>query len=1003
MIPALERGADVGEAPSDFLRAVRAAGFSGEISDSAADRVVLSTDNSIYQVAPDAILFPRSQADLCVIARALSSDEFRDIVVRPRGGGTGTTGASLGPGVSVDLSRFMNRIIEINPAEGWAQVEAGVVKDQLNAALAPHGLFFAPELSPSNRATIGGMIATDACGQGSVIYGKTSNHVLELDIVLSDGTPWTSRPMNDAALAGIVARDDLVGAVHRTADGIARDHADLIRERFPPLNRSLTGYDLAHVRRADGSFDLNAVLCGSEGTLAFIAGATLNVLRVPRASVLVAIRYRDFIAALRDARTLMEFAPASIETVDDMVVGLARGDNIWTSVGRYFPEDARDPLRAINLVEFRGDDEDATLRAVDAMTALLDAQDGPAAPRLGYSIATGVGVTQIWEMRKRAVGLLGNGAGRARPVPFIEDCAVPPERLADFVGELREMLDRHGLQYGMYGHVDAGVMHCRPALDLVDPAQEHLVRELTELTVALTDRYGGLLWGEHGKGVRSEFVPAVFGPLYPCLVEIKRAFDPRDQFNPGKIASGDGGALLKVDSVPLRGQFDRVIPDAVRPHYDGVLSCNGNGACFNYDVDDVMCPSWKATRERRHSPKGRASLLREWLRLLSIAGIDPAVESRRVRRAPAWRGLLGRVRNTLAGQGAPDFSRDVKEALDGCLACNACAGQCPVKVSIPTFRAKFFELYYSRYLRPLRDHVVAAVEGGLPVLARAPRLYNGLVRNRLVRTAAARIGLVDIPALSGVDLGAALRRRGIGWASPEAIATLDDASRRRTVVLVQDAFTSYVETGLVLDLVDLLLTLGYRPLVARYQPTGTPLHVLGLLGRFERLAARNAARLDALARTGVDLVGLDPAMTLTYRTDYRHVLARAPRVQLLQEWLASRLDELPTRPPAGKVFLLAHCTERALALDTLSHWTAVFARFGYDLEVVHAGCCGMAGNYGHETEHLDLSRRIYDEGWARHVTAERVLMATGFSCRAQVGRFGATALPHPVQVLLRGA
>ena len=1004
MIPALKGLSEASTSTLRFLEAIRDAGFAGAISHGAADRIVLATDNSVYQAAPDAVLFPRTRDDLSRIARTLSRDPFREVAVRPRGGGTGTTGASLGAGVSVDVSRFMNNVLEINVAEGWTRVQAGVVKDQLNARLKPHGLFFAPELAPSNRATLGGMISTDACGQGSVLYGKTSDHVLELEVVFTDGTQWSSAKLAPDELAAVQARPDIVGAVHRAVDQVQRDNAALIAERFPVLNRSLTGYDLAHIRDADGNFNLNSVICGSEGTLVFIAEAKVRVLPIPKASVLVAVRYRDFIAALRDAQALMAFGPASIETVDTRVLDLARNDNIWSAVSRYFPADDT-PLAGINLVEFFGDDDAAVAATAGAMTAKLDAEAGQGSARLGYSLAIGQGIRHIWEMRKRAVGLLGNGAGRARPVPFIEDCAVPPERLADFVSEFRDLLDANGLEYGMYGHVDAGVLHVRPALDLVDPDQDHLIRDLTEAVAALAMKYGGLLWGEHGKGMRSEFVPHVFGPLYPCLVAVKTAFDPREQLNPGKIATR--GDLLRVDGVAFRGHFDRAIPDHVRPHYDGVLSCNGNGACFNYDVNDPMCPSWKATRERRHSPKGRASLIREWLRLLALAGVDPVAEAGRVRGASWWRGLSARIRNSRdARRGAPDFAHEVKAALDGCLACNACSGQCPVKVSIPTFRAKFFELYYSRYLRPARDYLVGAVEGALPLLVRMPGLYNWVVRSAFAGAAMARVGLVDAPRLSGIDLAGALARRGVAWAEPDALAALDDTARAKSVVLVQDAFTSYFETGLVLDFVDLLVGLGFKPWVAPYKANGTPLHVLGFLGAYTTTVNRNADMLDALARTGVPLVGLDPAMTLAYRVEYGHVRhGRAPRVQLPQEWLAGRLDDLPRDLPrfaaGGDAYLLPHCTEKATALTTLAQWGAVFARFGLDLHVVPVGCCGMAGNFGHETEHHELSRAIFTDGWARQVGGTKPnLMATGFSCRAQAERFGDRTLPHPVQVLL---
>ena len=586
----------------DFAAELAVRGFAGEISHAYADRTVLSTDNSIYQVLPQLVVFPRDNDDVIRIARLAGEPRFQGLSLNARGGGTGTNGQSLGHGVIVDISRHMNRILEINAAERWVRVQGGVVKDQLNAALKAHGLFFAPELSTSNRATIGGMINTDASGQGSCLYGKTRDHVLALDTVLLDGTLWHSAPLDEAEFAAISGRDDRVGAVHRLLDDIQRDDAALIADKFPKLNRCLTGYDLAHIRDDAGRFNLNNILCGSEGTLGFIVEAKLNVLPIPRASALVNVRYASFDAALRDAPALMQLGAASIETVDSTVLNLARQDIVWHGVREFFPDDAT-PAQGINLVEFLAD-SDAALEATLADIGAQLSAEGNSHGRQGHTVARGAAVGRIWGMRKKSVGLLGNVNDSRRPIPFVEDTAVPPENLADYIAEFRALLDSHGVRYGMFGHVDAGVLHVRPAIDMKDPAQEGLVRSITDGVVALTRKYHGLLWGEHGKGVRSEYAPAFFGPLYPRLQQIKAAFDPYNQLNPGKIAAPTADGLWKVDGVTTRGQLDRTIPIAVRQHYDEALHCNGNGACYNFDPDDAMCPSWKGTRERRHSPKG---------------------------------------------------------------------------------------------------------------------------------------------------------------------------------------------------------------------------------------------------------------------------------------------------------------------------------------------------------------------------------------------------------------
>src|SRR3954447_3967359 len=408
MIPRLAETAPVQADYLDFLKALEAQGFKGDIGPDYANRTVLATDNSIYQVLPQGVIYPRDADDLALVARLAGEERFRGVELCPRGGGTSTNGQSLTDGIVVDVSRHMNRILEINVAERWARVETGVVKDQLNAALAEHGLFFAPELSTSNRATIGGMISTDACGQGSCLYGKTRNHVLELTTVLLDGTVWRSAPLTDEELARIEQRPDRVGAIHRLLSGIARDQADLIATHFPKLNRSLTGYDLAQIRNENGRFDLNAILCGSEGTLGLLAEAKLNVLAIPTHSALVNLRYGSFDAALRDAQALIQFGAASIETVDSKVLALAQNDIVWEDVCDFFPDDDGGPATGVNLIEFVGYSEEAVEIPLKRMTDAL-AAEGTAKGRRGFTIARGHHeVERIWAMRKKAVGLLGN-------------------------------------------------------------------------------------------------------------------------------------------------------------------------------------------------------------------------------------------------------------------------------------------------------------------------------------------------------------------------------------------------------------------------------------------------------------------------------------------------------------------------------------------------------------------------------------------------------------------
>jgi len=987
---------------SDLVAELRLRGFQGDLAPAYGDRIVSATDNSIYQLLPELVIFPKSVEDLVRLARLSGDARFKDKVFAVRGGGTGTNGQSLTDGCVVDVSRHMNRILEINPAERWVRVQAGVVKDQLNSALAEHGLFFPPELSTSNRATIGGMISTDASGQGSCLYGKTRDHVLELTSVLLDGTVWTSRPLEEDDLKKIQQRADLVGVVHRVVDQIQREQANLIATHFPKLNRCLTGYDLAHIRDDNGRFNLNSILCGSEGTLALIAEAKLNVVPIPKYSALINVRYGSFDAALRDAQELMQFGAASIETVDSKVLSLAQDDVVWESVQQYFPEDGGQRATGVNLVEFVGDTEVDVEAPVRRITEAL-ASDRPQSGRRGFTVARGEAeVNAIWDMRKKSVGLLGNMQGDRRPIPFVEDTAVPPENLADYIAEFRAALDARRLTYGMFGHVDAGVLHVRPAIDMKDPEQEILIREVTEDVVRITKKYGGLLWGEHGKGVRSEFSPRFFGPLYPTLQSIKAAFDPRNQLNPGKIAAPDDGQLLKIDGLTTRGQLDRTIPRSVRLEYDEALHCNGNGACFTWDPEEAMCPSYKATRDRRHSPKGRASLTREWLRQLAAAGVDPVVEATALRQSSGWRAFPARLRNTWSSE--PDFSHAVKEAMDGCLACKSCSGQCPIKVDVPIFRSKFLELYHSRYLRPPRDHLVSLLETMLPTLGKVGWLYNLILDNPLGRAAMRSIGLVHTPKFSSISMRREIAARGITVASPELLTALSTEERSRSVVIVQDAFTSWYESHVVLAVLDLIQAIGFRPFIAPFHPNGKPLHVHGFLGAFARTASRNAAMLNELAGTGVELVGVDPSMTLTYRSEYTMLPEPdRPSVLLIQEWLAGHLDKIPWVGTGTEFLLLPHCSERSIALSSLRDWQAAFTAAGATLRVLPSGCCGMAGTYGHEAEHRVTSEKIYSMSWEHQVAKwaqSGRLLATGYSCRSQVKLLNRQALLHPAQALL---
>ncbi|WP_330924461.1 FAD-binding and (Fe-S)-binding domain-containing protein [Candidatus Sororendozoicomonas aggregata] len=997
----------------EFATALGNAGFSGDIDLGYADRVVLATDNSIYQVLPEGVLYPRSTADLSTLMTLMAKPAFHSVVISPRGGGTGTNGQSLTPGFMMDTSRYMNQVLEINVKERWARVQAGVVKDQLNELAAKEGLFFAPELSTSNRATVGGMVNTDASGQGSVVYGKTRHHVLELTSVLSDGSVWVSGPLADNELASICQRKDTVGNVHRVVNDSDKQHHETVKNIFPKLNRNLTGYDLANIRNKASQFDLNAILCGSEGTLALISEIKINLLPIPEQSALVVVFYDSFQASLKDAQVLMSAKPDSIETIDSKVLNLAKNDTgLWATVKEFFPENSNG-IDGINFVEFTGDD-DAINHGISRLITVLE--KSPSAERLDHATVMGAAnVKKIWAMRKQSVALLGNMSGDARPIPFVEDVAVPPENLAAFIQQFRELLDKHQLRYGMFGHVDAGVLHVRPAIDMKDPQQAVLVRAISDEVAHLAQRHGGVLWGEHGKGIRSEYAPAFFAELYPVLQQIKAAFDPRNQLNPGKIATpaqAEQQELLKIDGVPTRGERDRLIERDAFEVFSKGMYCNGNGACFNYQADSAMCPTWKATLDRVQSPKGRSTLVRDWLRLQSIAGtrIDKTIEEIR---APS--SVLSVIKNAVKKmnnqrakwRGEEDFSHDVYKALDSCMSCKSCAGQCPIQVNVPDIRSRFFELYHSRYPRPIKHYVAATLERALPVLARVKSLYNLMVQLPWVDAVIARtMGLTALPVITSASPIKDICRSGAAIASPSLLKCIPDSEKSKTVIIVQDAFTSFFDTPLLTDLTELLIRLGYRPLIAPFNPNGKVLHVYGFHKGFHRVARSNATELNALANSGVPLVGIDAAVTLTYRDEYHEVPGcKVPTVQLLSEWFASEASRIKrlNLTLTGSYTLLGHCTEVTNTPASVKQWQTVFAACGLSLKYQPTGCCGMSGIYGHEAPNQQTSRKLYDMSWKAVVENPEntgMLVATGYSCRSQVKRFSNQRLKHPLQALL---
>ena len=1009
MLPRLQLNADVDPVVVRFLDELKTAGFTGDIESQYSSRLAVATDNSVYQQLPQAVILPKTTQDVVLIGKVVSKSAYERVTFSPRGGGTGTNGQSLTKGVVVDLSRYMNKVLEINEKEGWVRVQSGVVKDQLNDAVRPYGYFFSPDLSTSNRATLGGMINTDASGQGSLKYGKTSDHVLSLQAVFADGSCLESDLSHGLPVEGEFAHHALA-----VTEAVCRDKRAQILDKFPPLNRFLTGYDLKNaINEQDDSFDLTRVLCGAEGSLAFITEAKLNLTKIPKARTLVNVKYNTFDSALRNAPFMVEAKALSVETVDSRVLNLAKQDIVWHTVSDLLTDVPNKEMLGINMVEFAGQDEAEVEQQVQALTARLETMvESEEAGVIGFQVCSDLAsIGRIYNMRKKAVGLLGAAKGRAKPVAFAEDTCVPPENLADFISEFRVLLDSKELNYGMFGHVDAGVLHVRPALDLCDPMQEALMHEVSDEVVKLVAKYGGLMWGEHGKGFRSEYGPDFFGEeLFTELRRVKAAFDPHNKMNPGKICTPleSDAELVKVTDTK-RGFYDRQIDVQVRDSFKQAMECNGNGLCFNYDTSSPMCPSMKVTADRRHSPKGRAGLVREWLRQLTEQGVDILdLEQEALKDNTPVKTMIERVRNTMNKRHEYDFSHEVHDAMNGCLACKACASQCPIKVDVPSFRSRFLNIYYSRYQRPAKDYLVANIETMLPLMAKAPKVVNAALGQKWIQTATAKtVGYVDAPLMSVPTLKNRLASKELQLFDLQYLEGLSSEQKKQHVLIVQDPFTSFYDAEVIEDFVTLAQKLGKTPVLLPFKPNGKALHIKGFLNRFAREAKSTSDFLSMVADIGIPLVGVDPALVLCYRDEYVEILGDKRGdfdVLTVHEWLMPSLGEFEARSASEEMwYLFAHCTEKTKMPNAEKEWGTIFKHFGAALTSVPVGCCGMAGTFGHEVDKLQMSKDIYGLSWKpqmQDLPKDRCLV-TGYSCRSQVKRFEGEKLAHPLQALAK--
>ncbi|HXH22349.1 MAG TPA: FAD-linked oxidase C-terminal domain-containing protein [Dehalococcoidia bacterium] len=956
----VSRARDLSEADRRALRADLRAGLLGDVRTERAYRLLYATDASIYQMEPAAVVFPDNAEDVRHVVEVAAR---AGVPILPRGGGTSLAGQAVNHAIVLDFTPRMRRVLEVNRDEGWALVEPGVVLAELNRAVAPYGLHYPIDPSTANRATIGGGIGNNSCGAHSVIYGKTSDQVLSLDLLLVDGSrvTWGQEPPANAG--------GLEGRILAELARIGREQREEVERRFPKIMRRVSGYNLDAIT-GSGPPDLPHLIVGSEGTLAVITAAKVKLAPLPAARALAAVHFETIEQAAEATLAALEHGPAAVELVDDVIIRRCRAhSSLWRLAG-YVQGDPG----AVLLIEFFGSSEAEALSRAGSMSAAFEKR------RLGYATVITTDPARqrdMWRMREAGLGLIMSVRGDAKPVAFVEDTAVAPEKLPAFVQRFKEIVAGHGLEAAYYGHASVGCLHIRPMVDL--KTREGLaVAEAVATEVAdLVLEFGGSLSGEHGDGiVRGVFTERMFGPrLTEAFRELKRAFDPRGILNPGKIVDTPGFSENLRVGPALRPWEPATYLDfsAEGGIARAAEQCNGQGACRK--LDGTMCPSYMVTLDEEHSTRGRANLLR-----LAMSGVLPPSE--------------------LTGDA-------IHEALDLCVECKACRAECPSGVDLAKLKYEVLAQRLRARGVPLRSRLFAEIAALSAAASRVAPLANALARLRPGRLLLHRLlgihSARPLPRFAPRRFEAALRR--YRRTAPPATGVRGD------VVLFVDTFTRYFHPEAGIAAVRLLEAVGYRAVVAEgVGCCGRPAISKGLLPRAGRMARRNVDLLAPYVERGLSVVGIEPSCLLTFRDEYPDLLRDdasrllASRAMLVDELLMKAAEGGPSLRAlfagAGEVLLHTHCHQKAGPGSEATLGALRLA--GYDARLIDSGCCGMAGSFGFEAEHYEVSRamgayRLFPVLEAAAPDAQ--VAVTGVSCRQQVSHFTSRRPRHAVELL----
>ncbi|MGY5254626.1 FAD-binding and (Fe-S)-binding domain-containing protein [Sphingobacterium spiritivorum] len=945
-------------------------------------KILYATDASAYREMPTAVAYPRNVKDLQELIAFASAEKSALI---PRTAGTSLAGQVVGNGIVVDVSKYWTKVVEINKEESWVRVQPGVIRDELNMYLKPHGLYFGPETSTANRAMIGGMVGNNSCGSNSLIYGSAREHCIAIKGLLSDGSEVEFEPLTFDQFIAKSELDTLEGKLYQQIKTMLGDYhnQEEIRKEFPrkSIPRRNTGYALDLLLETDPftagtePFNFCKLIAGSEGTLVFITEIKLHVDPLhTKKTGLAGIHFKTLQEALRANLIALKYQPRSCELIDHYILECTK-NNLEQRQNRFFIEG--DP-EAILVVEYDGDDEEAILQKVRVVEDEMRSQG------LGYHfpVIFGKDMQRIWALRKAGLGLLSNLPGDEKAVAVIEDTAVDVADLPEYIQEFNTILARYGLYSVHYAHAATGELHLRPILNLKTKEGNKLFRTVAQEIAVLVKKYKGSLSGEHGDGrLRGEFIAYMIGEHnYNLLKEIKKTWDPDNIFNPGKIVDTPAmNTMLRYEPDAPVANIKSVFRYPGQNILQHVEQCNGSGDCRKLHISGgTMCPSYMATRNEQDTTRARANILREML--------------------------------THSTKENPFDHEEIKAVMDLCLSCKGCKSECPSSVDMAKLKADFLQAYHDANGVPLRTRMIANIDQVSRLGSFLPGLYNWSVSNawvsKLIKKAVGIAPKRSLPTIGSVSLRKWFLSREIPLYTKEI---------RGTVYFFCDEFTNYNDVELGKKAIRLLEGLHYEVLMIPHPQSGRALMSKGFLREAKKIAEQQIRIFKSRITAETPLIGVEPSAILTFRDEYvdlvdEYLLEDAQKVAanallidefLLREISSGKISSSEFSEEQRSIKLHGHCQQKAWKLQATSEKILSFPAH-YDVELIASGCCGMAGSFGYEEEHYDVSMQIgelvlFPE--VRNKAAQQLIAAPGTSCRHQIQDGTGVKAMHPVEIL----